>query len=258
MTDEPLGPRSQGTSAAYILGRLRNEGRFDLAEAVESGRLSAFAAGEAAGYMKRPPVLGTGSPNQRRKRQVRLRAIEGELSPGEKMELIYGPSAAMGSCFDSREALQAAWTAARDELLGRVNPGRRPQAFYEFEWDGPRPAYDVERSTLWRADKLTPGERITLEREWKMEFAAAQPDDFTLNDGGGEILKGDCARAAHYRHHDIPRELIRRWLARARRQRGRAHGGGAAQEKALDVASKIEGEGQNLPEQSNATAAALK
>jgi hypothetical protein len=212
----------QGTSAAYLLNRLRTEGRDDLIAAIEAGQISIFTAAETAGYVRRPEVLGTGSPNQRRKRQGRLRAIAGELSPGEKMELIYGPSPAMGSCFDSREALQAAWTAARDELLGRANPGRRPQAFYEFEWPDPRrPPYAEERSTLWRRGMLAPEEKVTLEREWRREFEQAQPDDFTVNDGSGELLKGDCARAAHYRHHDIPTALIRRWERAERRRRSK-------------------------------------
>jgi hypothetical protein len=57
-----------------------------------------------------------------------------------------------------------------------------------------------------------------------MEFETAQAPDFTLNDGSGEILAGDCARAAHYAHHDIPRELVKRWSAAARRRRAKAIG----------------------------------
>ena len=49
----------------------------------------------------------------------------------------------------------------------------------------------------------------------------AQSDDLTLSEGGGELLKGDCARTAHYAHHDIPRELVRRWSAAERRRRAR-------------------------------------
>src|SRR5262249_47767818 len=103
--------------------------------------------------------------------------------------------------------------------------GRRwvPQGFYEFEFDGPRPPYDLERSTLWRKELLTAEEKVTLENEWKVEFQRAQASDFTLHDGN-EVLTGDCARTEHYRHHDIPRELVRRWSAAARRRRSKATG----------------------------------
>jgi hypothetical protein len=220
--DPPATQRRQhGHSRAYILDRLRRENQTELAAAVEAGTLSAFSAAVQCGWTRRPSTVAAVT-HQARKRQVRLRAIEGELGPGEKMELIYGPSPAMGSCFDSREALQAAWTAARGELMQRANPGRRAAAFYEFEWPEPhRPPYAEERSTLWRRGMLTEAERITLEAEWKAAFAEAQAPDFTLNDGSGEILVGDCARAAHYAHHDIPREEIKRWSAAARRRRAR-------------------------------------
>jgi len=232
-----------GTSKTYIVERLRRENQTALLAAVENGQITALSAAVSLGWVIRPPLLG-GSTHRAHRRDFRLREARGELGPGEKMELIYGPSPAMGSCFDSREALEAAWTAARGELLGRANPGRRPQAFYEFEWPDPhRPPYAEERSTLWYRGLLVEAERLALEIEWKAAFREAQAPDFTLNDGSGELLKGDCARAAHYRHHDIPRELVRRWTAAARR-RARARGAppAKAQENALGVASVVEGE----------------
>ena len=242
--DPPATQRRQhGHSRAYILDRLRRENQTELAALVEAGTVSAFAAAVQCGWTQRPPTLASVT-HQARKRQVRLRAIEGEFGPGEKMELIYGPSPAQGSLFRDRQHLVSAWAACRDELLERANPGRRPAGFYEFEWPDPhRPPYAEERSTLWRRGLLTETERITLEAEWKEAFVAAQPADFSLNDGSGEILMGDCARAAHYRHHDIPRELVRRWTAAARR-RARARGAppAKAQENALGVASVVEGE----------------
>jgi hypothetical protein len=68
---------------------------------------------------------------------------------------------------------------------------------------------------------LTADEKATLEAEWKMEFTTTQATDFSMNDGSGEILRGDIARAAHYAHHDIPRELVKRWSAAARRRQAR-------------------------------------
>jgi hypothetical protein len=248
MTDEPSGPRSQGTSATYILGRLRNEGRFDLAEAVESGRLSAFAAGEAAGYMKRPEVLGTGSPNQRRKRQHQVRAIAGDgLSPGQKMELQYGPGA-QGSLFNSREELESAWAACRDELLERANPGHRPAAWWNFEapvlglaW----PGYFRSRSYLYERNVLSETERVALEREWAEEIARGYASNFTYIGGPGEVLHGAVARRKHFEWADIPRELVRRWSVAARR-RARARGASSekAQENAPNAPCSVEGEAE--------------
>ena len=210
-----------GTSKAYIVDRLRREGETALLAAVEAGKLTALAAAVELGWVLRPPKRGGNT--QRTKRiahQVRAVTSEG-LSPAQAMELIYGPSPAMGSYFASREELVDAWQQARERLLERSNPGRRPAAFYEFEWEDPRPAYAVERSTLWRAGQLAESERAELEAEWKAAFQEAQAADFTVNDGTG-ILKGDCARAEHYHHHDIPRELVKRWSASARRRQARA------------------------------------
>jgi len=72
---------------------------------------------------------------------------------------------------------------------------------------------------------LAAEEKAKLEHEWKMEFERAQAPDFTLNDGGGELLVGDCARAAHYAWADIPTVLIRRWEKAERRRRSKTANG---------------------------------
>jgi hypothetical protein len=213
-------PRQHGHSRAYILDRLRRENQTDLAAAVERGEVSAFSVAVSLGWTKRPPTLAAVT-HQARKRRHRFQAIDGDLSAGQKMELIYGPNPAQGSLFNSREELVQAWAACRDELLERANAGRKPAGYYEFEWEGPRPPYATERSILWRANKLSAEERTELEAEWKVAFQEAQAPDFTLNDGNG-ILTGDCARAAHYEHHDIPATLIKRWGTAQRRRERRA------------------------------------
>jgi hypothetical protein len=251
-----------GTSRQYICQRLKDQGETALLSAVEAGTLSAMAAAVQLGWVKRPPGVG-GSTHKAKRIAHQVRAITGEgLSAGQKMELIYGPSPSQGSLFNSREELVAAWAACRDELLERANPGRRPAGFYEFEWDGSRPAYDVERSTLWRLGKLSETEKAELEREWKAAFQEAQADDFTVNDGPGELLHGDCARAAHYAHHDIPRELVKRWSAAARRRRARRAPAPSekAQESAPGAVSGVRGEEENmgLRPDSNAAAGTLE
>jgi hypothetical protein len=253
-----------GTSKRYITERLRREGQTELLAAVEAGTITAFTAAAQLNWIKRPAPPDRYS-HQAKKRRHRLQTVLGELSAGQKMELIYGPSPATGSYFDSREALQAAWTQMRDELLARSNPGRRPAIWWELEaralglkW----PGYFNEQSYLYnKAGVLTAEERATLEREWKADFETAQADDFLVNDGSGELLKGDCARAAHYAWADIPTALVKRWAAAARRRRARAQGAASgAPETALSVASSAEGEGRmhELQPDANTTAAALK
>jgi len=241
MTDEPLGPRSQGTSATYILGRLRNEGRFDLVDAVESGRLSAFAAGEAAGYMKRPPVLGTGSPNQRRKRQHQLRALAGDGTLSELQELWLGPHPTTGSVFSSPQDLREAWERHRDEVMRLWGQGgRRPMGWWQFDTELKYPGYYRERSFLWRHGILGPEEKFEVEHEWRADFEAAH-------------RMGARERREHLEHCDVPPELIERWISE-RRRRARVQGAtsGAtsgvtsekAQEKAPNVASSVGGRGE--------------
>jgi hypothetical protein len=64
-----------GTSREYLLGRLHKAGRIDLLEAVAGGKISTFAAAEAAGFVHRRPVLGTGSPNAAKRRRFQLQAL---------------------------------------------------------------------------------------------------------------------------------------------------------------------------------------
>jgi hypothetical protein len=148
--------------------------------------------------------------------------------------------------FTSREELKSAWERARERMMASLSPGRRAAAWWEFEFDGCRPPYFEERSFLWCRGLLTPEEQSTLEVEWKVEFAKAQAPDFTINDGSGELLVGDCARAAHYAWADIPRQLVKRWTAAARRRRPRRA------EKIAFGACQSEGEGGNTGELSAA------
>jgi hypothetical protein len=102
----------------------------------------------------------------------------------------------------------AAWAAGRAVVMRLWGShGRRPQGYYEFEFKDPRPAYAVERSTLWRVSGvLSEAERAELESEWRREFDAAKG-------------KGARERREDYEHHDIPAELIERWKSERRRER---------------------------------------
>jgi hypothetical protein len=64
-------PPKPGSNRAYLLYRLERDGHRELLAAVHGRRLSAYAAAEAAGIIKRPPPPGgvsVGSGNQRRRR----------------------------------------------------------------------------------------------------------------------------------------------------------------------------------------------
>jgi hypothetical protein len=217
------GPRSRGVRDPetlptgvrrdYILRRLERDGRHELAAAIRDGHVSAYAIAVELGWTQRAEPTGVGSTNATKRRQHRLRELSGllgdasdELSPAEAMELWLGPNPAVGSYFDSREELEQAWKTYREEIMARWGShGRRPAAFYEFEWDGDRPPYDQERSALWRAGVLTEQEKVELEAGW---WAAL------------DAVKGKSAqeRRGAYAQHDIPRELIKVWTAERRRR----------------------------------------
>jgi hypothetical protein len=165
-----------------------------------------------------------------RREGVLPRASEAsELGPGEMMELITGPGA-MGSRFRTREELHRAWLAGRDELLARAPPGRRPAGYYEFEWEGDRPPYDLERSTLWRLGLLNEAERAALEREWRQEFERAWAPGFVEYENS-KMVKGARARRLYWAWADVPRELVEQWTAERRRRKRTAatHGNATAE-----------------------------
>ena len=107
-------------------------------------------------------------------------------------------------------------------MLGMLAPGTSVHPTRRVECRSP---FALELGALLRgkhAGALAAEEKAELERGWKVEFERALAPDFTLNDGSGEILTGDCARAAYHRWADIPDKLVRRWsAARRRRARGK-------------------------------------
>jgi hypothetical protein len=135
------------------------------------------------------------------------------LSFSELQELWLGPC--NGSVFSSPEELRDAWERGRAVVMRLwAHGGKRPMAWWRYEapalgleW----PGLDRQRSFLYVAGALTAEERTELEREWRREFDAARGRDST-------------ERRAHHMHHDIPRELVKRWSAAARRRRPKAIG----------------------------------
>src|SRR5262249_35261909 len=116
---EGLMTRQTCTSRAYLLKRLGRDGYGDLLAAVENGRLSAYAAAEAAGYVTRRPVIGTGSQGQAKRRAARGR------DDGQLMELWLGPSQ-RGSRFRDEVRLRGAWGKKSRPLYGGGGGERSP------------------------------------------------------------------------------------------------------------------------------------
>jgi hypothetical protein len=216
--------RLQGTSRSYLIDRLKRENHVDLAAAVESGALTPFAAAAGLGWVKRRATVATVT-HQARKRQVRFQAItDGDLSAGQKMELIYGPGAS-GSLFRDRGQLESAWAACRDELLERSTAGRRPAIWWELVADSlglAWPGYFNEQSYLFDHNVLGEEELAEVVAFWRAEFERTYDPDFSYAAAPGEILHGNAARKSHLDWADVPHSLRRRWsAARRRRERTR-------------------------------------
>ena len=213
---KPGGPRTKGQRSAdtrptglrrdYILARLERDGRKDLVEAIRKGRVSAYTIAVELGWTERPEPIGTGSTNAARRRQHQLRAIAGDsLTRDQIQELWLGP-APDGSYFSSREELEQAWEANRDEVLRLFGQsGRRPMAWWCFDAPGLNlkwPGYDCEQSYLYAAGVLSEAECAELVRFWRREF--------------------DRNRSrAHLNWADVPQSLREQWQAE-RPRRGRA------------------------------------
>jgi hypothetical protein len=70
-----MAQTSGGTSVEYLTDRLRRAGRLDLLDAIAGGKISVFAAAEAAGFVRRRAVTGRGSPNAAKRRRFQLQAL---------------------------------------------------------------------------------------------------------------------------------------------------------------------------------------
>jgi hypothetical protein len=143
-----------------------------------------------------------------------------QLTPDQELELWLGPHPDRGSLFNDREELQSAWDTHRDVLMKRWGShGRRPQIWWELATEMQFPGLDREKSTLWRAGVLAPAERAELEAEWREAFEHAHSPKFSYQLEPGRFVGGEEGRKLHYRSHDIPYELTRRWLVERRQKK---------------------------------------
>jgi hypothetical protein len=121
--------------------------------------------------------------------------------------------------FASDSERRAAWQQHRDKFLTKKRPGRRPDAWWDYEAPFRRPdEYEREPARLYEAGLLSDEEKRELLADWREEFARAQQPDIWTCIGPGQILYGDAARRMIYRSAGIPRTLVRQWSAEHRRR----------------------------------------
>jgi hypothetical protein len=225
--------RQNGTSRAYLIERLRREGRADLVAAVESGQVSAYAVAVDLGWVARHPTFGTGSTNQAKRREHQLNNVLREpsaatppdrLNHAQDMSLTYGDLPGR-EAFASDEERRATWLRHRDELLRYCAAGQRPQAWWDFESPVPYPGRDYAAAVLFENDLLSEQELRQLLTRWREEFEKAQVAGFRycvgfVNrcDATATWLEGAAARRARFKWAGIPRELLKEWTAERRRR----------------------------------------
>src|SRR4051794_26432842 len=122
--------------------------------------------------------------------------------------------------FASDAERRATWEYHREAMLADERPGRRPQAWWDYDAPIPWPGYDNETVALFAAGLLSDEELAELMPWWREQFERSFAPEFFHCLGPGRILEGVPARQAHYRWACIPPEIVKRWTAeRGRRAR---------------------------------------
>jgi hypothetical protein len=121
--------------------------------------------------------------------------------------------------FASDSERRAAWLQHRNKFLAKERPGRRPDAWWDYEAPFRRPdVYEREPARLYEAGLLGEEEKVELIAFWRHEFHSAQQPDFFICCGPGDFRHGAAARRAAYEDAGIPRELVRQWTAAHQRR----------------------------------------
>ena len=225
--------RQDGTSRAYLIERLRREGRADLVAAVESGQVSAYAVAVDLGWVTRHPTLGTGSTNQAKRREHQLNNVLREpsaatppdrLNHEQDISLTYGDFVGR-EAFGSDAERRAAWLRHRDELLQHCPAGWRPMGWWDYESPVQPRDYNNAAATLFENDLLSEEELRQLMVKWREGFERAQAPNFRMCIGFARPcdtvatwLEGAAARRAHYHWLGVPRALVAEWTAERRRR----------------------------------------
>lgn len=103
--------------------------------------------------------------------------------------------------WEDREPTLACWRKHRDRLMRSEAPGRRPSVWWRYDKGMEPPPCDEESALLWRMGELQGAERAQVETWWRMEYDDAHDMD---------------DRTRHWRWHEIPLELVKKWDAEKR------------------------------------------
>jgi hypothetical protein len=150
---------------------------------------------------------------------VKARTDKGRrLNFWQELSLEYGErSDHPGFASDSER--RAVWQQHRDKFLAKQRPGRRPDAWWDYEAPFRRPdEYEQEPARLYAAGLLDAEEKAELIADWRETFQSAQQPDFFICRGPDDFRHGAAARRAAYADAGIPRELVRQWTAAHQRR----------------------------------------
>ena len=104
----------------------------------------------------------------------------------------------------------------RGLMLGQLPAGKRPEEWWTYERQMPRPGSD-EAAKLFEMGELRGAELDEVMRDWRAHYERGVELNFSYYTGGG-WLEGAAARRALHRWAGIPADLVRRWDRERQRQ----------------------------------------
>ena len=147
------------------------------------------------------------------KRTPLRRRVRGELSSDQELALWLGCGRNGSQPFETEDEARELWQRHAPRLMEIfARNGHRPWGWWvfeappELEFD-----YDRERSMLFEAGLLEPGEAAALVVYWREQFERCHEPGFGYCAGLGKWLTGQAAREAHLRWADVPASLIAQW-----------------------------------------------
>jgi hypothetical protein len=88
-----------------------------------------------------------------------------------RTSLLFGRPLIPGDDFTSDEDRREAWEHHRDRLMAELPPGRRPDAFWRFDYAMP-PEAESESHAVWLLPDTSAEERRQIEAMWREEIRA--------------------------------------------------------------------------------------